>query len=311
MTTNATEQDCVVVQNADSGVLNQKIKNQVEFYFSDANLPKDKFLKEESAKNNGWIPIQTIASFSRMKALSSDAEVIKSVLVSSDSDLFEVDSEGANVRRKIPLPEDLDLNANTVIVEGFPVEVTLDDISAFFQTHTNKIFAVRMHKDAVTKSFSGKANIVMSSPEEAKKLLDSAEPLVFKLGEAIHTLVIKAVPQKVKRSQPEFVYGRLVKIEPVPQAVTEISIKPKLIERKSSVGFVKRLQKEDEFVYVLLREPEAADLVANLKEFPIKLGEEGSEIELKASLIEEQEEEKRLIGLIEFGKPSNSKRRRH
>ena len=62
--------------------MESKILKQVEFYFSDSNLPKDKFLLEETKKNEGWVALSTLMSFSRMKQLTEDLEVVKGALAS-------------------------------------------------------------------------------------------------------------------------------------------------------------------------------------------------------------------------------------
>ena len=47
-----------------------KIVKQVEFYFSDANLPTDAFLmKKVRADPNGFVPIGVVCGFNRMKTL--------------------------------------------------------------------------------------------------------------------------------------------------------------------------------------------------------------------------------------------------
>ena len=62
-----------------------KVKKQIEFYFSDSNYPKDKFLLE-TAKNNkdGFIPLSVLASFNRLKSITTDLEQIAAVLDNSD-----------------------------------------------------------------------------------------------------------------------------------------------------------------------------------------------------------------------------------
>lgn len=45
---------------------------QVEFYFADANLPFDKFLFTLTRKDpEGWVPIETLASFKRMRPIKA------------------------------------------------------------------------------------------------------------------------------------------------------------------------------------------------------------------------------------------------
>ena len=57
--------------------LRDRIVKQVEYYFSDENLPTDEFLLKYVKKNKkGLVPIETIASFRRMKKLVQDLSVI-------------------------------------------------------------------------------------------------------------------------------------------------------------------------------------------------------------------------------------------
>ena len=49
------------------------IGKQVEFYFSDSNLPRDKFLSQRIRESqDGWIDLALIASFNRIKRLGVD-----------------------------------------------------------------------------------------------------------------------------------------------------------------------------------------------------------------------------------------------
>jgi len=64
--------------------LDKQIVEQVEFYFSDSNLIKDKFLKDLVNKDDeGYVPIETLLTFNRLKKLSNDATVISNALKAS------------------------------------------------------------------------------------------------------------------------------------------------------------------------------------------------------------------------------------
>ena len=52
-----------------------KIVRQIEHYFGDYNLPRDKFLKETIKADDGWVPMETMLNFQRLAALSTDAKV--------------------------------------------------------------------------------------------------------------------------------------------------------------------------------------------------------------------------------------------
>jgi hypothetical protein len=81
-----------------------EILKQVEFYFSDANLPRDKFLwtlTQSDPKKEGWVSIQQIASFARMQRFGPQEAIVDALRTSKE--LLEVSEDGTCVRRKIPL----------------------------------------------------------------------------------------------------------------------------------------------------------------------------------------------------------------
>jgi len=80
--------------------LDAAILKQVEYYFSDANFPRDKFMISETAKTpEQWINLSTVASFNRMKVLnpSLDLTIIARGIKASTE--LEISEDGANVRR--------------------------------------------------------------------------------------------------------------------------------------------------------------------------------------------------------------------
>ena len=56
--------------------LQAKIVRQVEHYFGDYNLPRDKFLKETIQSDDGWVPMDVMMKFQRLSGLSTDSKVI-------------------------------------------------------------------------------------------------------------------------------------------------------------------------------------------------------------------------------------------
>lgn len=101
-----------------------EILKQVEFYFSDANLPRDKFLwqlTQSDPKGEGWVSISQIASFKRMQRFKPVENIVAALRQSKE--LLEVSVDGAFVRRKKPLAkpseeEYKDLNSRSLHVVG-------------------------------------------------------------------------------------------------------------------------------------------------------------------------------------------------
>ncbi|XP_028784674.1 la-related protein 1C isoform X2 [Neltuma alba] len=71
------------------------IVNQIDYYFSDANLVKDEYLRS-NMDEQGWVSISLIASFPRVKSLTSNIQLILDSLRTST--LVEVQAD--KVRRR-------------------------------------------------------------------------------------------------------------------------------------------------------------------------------------------------------------------
>ncbi|CAH8363718.1 unnamed protein product [Eruca vesicaria subsp. sativa] len=111
--------------------LKKKIIRQVEYYFSDENLPTDKFLLNAMKKNKkGFVPISTLATFHKMKKLTRDHAFIVSAL--KESSFLVVSSDEKKVKRLSPLPEVRDPKIFTVLVENLPEDHSEENIRAIF-----------------------------------------------------------------------------------------------------------------------------------------------------------------------------------
>ncbi|WAQ95544.1 LARP7-like protein [Mya arenaria] len=96
------------------------IRNQMEFYFSDANLHKDRFLKKAiEATSDGYIALDTFLGFNKMKSLTSDMHMLAEAL-HDKSDMLQVNEEKTHVRRTTPISEPVNVDERTVYVECLP-----------------------------------------------------------------------------------------------------------------------------------------------------------------------------------------------
>ena len=112
-----------------------KITTQVEFYFSDANLPTDAFLLKKvkaDKQKQGWVPIQVVCGFNRMKQLLKKHPPVPTVaaILAERSKSLLVDESKTKIRRAEPLPEyDLeDIQARTVVAENLGFEPTVEGV---------------------------------------------------------------------------------------------------------------------------------------------------------------------------------------
>ncbi|KAJ3695346.1 hypothetical protein LUZ60_000723 [Juncus effusus] len=120
---------------ADGGLtdeLRAQIIRQVEYYFSDENLPTDKFMLKYVKRDKGFVPIGVIASFRKMKKLvKDDISLIVSALSSSTQ--IVISSDGKKVRRSNPfVPNMKDIKLRTVVVENLAENSTEESIYKMF-----------------------------------------------------------------------------------------------------------------------------------------------------------------------------------
>ena len=73
------------------------LRNQIEYYFSEENLAKDMFLRKKMDAN-GWVDMETIAAFNRVRMLTPDLTIISSALATSS--VVELTVDGLFLRAK-------------------------------------------------------------------------------------------------------------------------------------------------------------------------------------------------------------------
>ncbi|KAJ9213358.1 hypothetical protein DTO166G4_4984 [Paecilomyces variotii] len=160
-----------------------EIRKQVEFYFSDSNLPMDKFLLSKvGGSANRPVELSLLHSFKRMRRFQPFSAVVEALKSSETLELVDNDTK---VVRKVPLPESVNENPDADIVKVFEDKAmdrsiyakgfgdeepsTQFDIEAFFGPYgpTNAI-RLRRHYD---KTFKGSVFVEFDSEETQKKFL--------------------------------------------------------------------------------------------------------------------------------------------
>ncbi|KAI3745788.1 hypothetical protein L6452_08197 [Arctium lappa] len=120
------------------------ILNQIEYYFSDANLVKDNYLRS-NMDEEGWVPVTLIAGFRRVQSLTSDIQMILNSL--RDSTVVEV--QGETVRRRNEwtkwvkpsnkFPADSSSHSPCAATDGSVVEAPLQKLALDESTTDEKI----------------------------------------------------------------------------------------------------------------------------------------------------------------------------
>ena len=158
--------------------------SQVEFYFSDSNLPRDQFLltKVGGSKNNP-VELDILHTFKRMRHFQPFEAIVEAM---RDSTILELCENDTCVRRIDPLPSSLDNGPDpnaieifedramprSVYAKGFGEEKpsTQFDIEHFFAEYgTTNAVRLRRSEDKVFKS---SVFVEFDSEQTAKKFLE-------------------------------------------------------------------------------------------------------------------------------------------
>lgn len=114
--------------------LADRIVQQVEFYFSDANVTKDAFLLKHVKRNKeGYVSLKLISSFKRVKHLTKDWRVVAYALKRSKK--LQVNETGTKLRRTDPLPKyDETTPSRTVVAVQMPIDrPTIENVAELFK----------------------------------------------------------------------------------------------------------------------------------------------------------------------------------
>jgi hypothetical protein len=160
--TTVTENEIIEDINISTGeneldpTLKMNIKRQIEFYFSDSNFRKDKFLKSQAELDpNGFVPISVLLTFNRLKALTTNVSLIVDAM--KHSEVVDISDDGLKLKRNAELPADDNSMLKTLYVKGYPTDdpdVTIESVTAQFSTY-GKVNLVHLRKIKLNKSFKG------------------------------------------------------------------------------------------------------------------------------------------------------------
>ncbi|XP_053386456.1 lupus La protein-like [Mercenaria mercenaria] len=186
----------------------KKVIRQVEYYFGDCNLPRDRFLQEQVKQDDGWVPLEIMLNFNRLKQITEDTAVIAESLRKSTSGLIEVSEDGKKIRRNPdqPIPENneqrkQELAARSIYAKMFPLDSTLDTLQAWFETF-GEVESLSMRKD-VKKKFKGSVFVTFKAEDSVKKFLE-AESVKFNDVELEKRLSKNAYYQQKQEERKQF-----------------------------------------------------------------------------------------------------------
>ncbi|KAF9794147.1 hypothetical protein SFRURICE_009524 [Spodoptera frugiperda] len=156
--------------------LYENILKQMEFYFSDANLTKDRFLGD-LVKNDPYVPLELFLKFNKVRSLTQDVNDIAKAM--KNSTLLELSEDRLKVKRKTPvLPYDAD--SRTVYVESIPVTASREWLERVFSDYGHVAY-ISLPKFQHSQKIKGFAFIEFDKPEAAQKCISTFTKMGCKL----------------------------------------------------------------------------------------------------------------------------------
>ncbi|KAG4075124.1 hypothetical protein HA402_004163 [Bradysia odoriphaga] len=108
------------------------IRQQMEFYFSDANLTKDRFLNQLIA-NDPNVPLEVFMNFNKIKNNVDSVDDIAKALLKSE--FLKLSEDRRTVCRTTPIVESTNVDERTIYVESLPITTTHEWLKTCFEQY--------------------------------------------------------------------------------------------------------------------------------------------------------------------------------
>ncbi|CAG9763148.1 unnamed protein product [Ceutorhynchus assimilis] len=156
------------------------ILQQMEFYFSDSNLTKDRFLSQLLSENTE-IDIETFLKFNKIRKINCTIEDIQKAL--SKSELIGLSEDGKKLHRKIPISIKENVDLCTIYVEHIRTDATHESLIQIFSDF-GKVVYVSIPKYKHNKNNKGFAFIEYETEEQAQAAIAYFDSIGMKIPTA-------------------------------------------------------------------------------------------------------------------------------
>lgn len=157
-----------------------KVRRQVEFYFSDSNLQTDRFLFRIYEANDGWVELKTILTFGRMRQYRPEEKVVAAL---KKSEKLTLSADELLIRRTAPLKDYNELKntrrRNSVHIEGLPTDILQEEVEEWFQTKIcpqlvkeKAVASIRRLRSRSSKEFQGALDVEFKTAEDLEHFLN-------------------------------------------------------------------------------------------------------------------------------------------
>lgn len=164
-------QDGITPNNGPSKI--SRIRRQVEYYFSDSNLPRDRFLLAKMDENEGsWVDIEVLLTFNKMKAIGASVDEV--VVALDSSDFIEVNKSERRLRRTTPVPDSQEWHGRSLYAKGWIAtdpEPSIQAVETLFAPY-GKVTSVRIRRwgdESGSRHFKGSVFVEFENAEAMER----------------------------------------------------------------------------------------------------------------------------------------------
>lgn len=143
------------------------ILQQMEFYFSDSNLSKDRFLSQLLSQSP-YIDIDVFLKFNKIRKLNCNIEDIQKAL--RNSTVIRVSEDGTKVKRNKAIKVNENVDLCTIYVENIKADSDHESLSQIFSDFGNVVY-VSIPKYKHNKANKGFAFIEYENEDQAKEAI--------------------------------------------------------------------------------------------------------------------------------------------
>eukprot|EP00038_Savillea_parva_P017224 m.227542 g.227542 ORF g.227542 m.227542 type:complete len:439 (+) comp36931_c0_seq1:71-1387(+) len=151
-----------------------RIQKQLEFYFSDANLRRDRFMRQFiESSHDGWVDIALLLTFNKLKTVGGTLTSVAAAALHSPH--LECSDDKKRVRRTAPLSalDHADATTQTVYTEGLDPTATIESITEEWSKFGPVVY-VSLPRFDVSKEIKGFAFIEYASDAAARRAVEGS-----------------------------------------------------------------------------------------------------------------------------------------
>ncbi|KYN17915.1 PREDICTED: la-related protein 7 [Trachymyrmex cornetzi] len=147
--------------------LHASILKQMEFYFSDANLNKDRYLSG-LLKENPYVGLEVFTRFNKLRELTTDTNRIAKAL--QGSTMLKVSEDGTKVCRLTPIQKKEDIDQCTIYVQNLPPDADHDWLISIFSKY-GSVEYVSIPRYRINRKIKGFAFVEFDKPSSAEECI--------------------------------------------------------------------------------------------------------------------------------------------